>query len=221
MGKDQKVYMPLMIGDWLKGTRGMKAEVRGVYINLLLYQWDNGYLPSDFEELCLIDPELPKVWDKLKSKFPEIENGKLQNKKNEEVRDFWAKQRNNGKKGGRPKNYNPKENPDSNPEVNPKHNHHNDIDHDIDISIDIDLKLKESLDEIYLDQEKMKWSHIDFQFQYETFCIKVRGSPGYYRGHDRDGIRFAFQKQLREAKSVFKQNGKGLTAEQIQQFDNL
>lgn len=100
---EQKVYMPLMIGDWLKGTRGMKAEVKGVYISLLLYQWDNGYVPSDWEELCLIDPELPKVWDKLKSKFPEISPGKLQNKKNKEVRDFWSKQRNNGSKGGRPR----------------------------------------------------------------------------------------------------------------------
>lgn len=100
---EQKVYMPLMVGDWLKGTRGMKAEVRGVYLSLLLYQWDNGFIPSDWEELCLIDPELPKVWDKIKSKFVELEPGKLFNKKNTEVKEFWKKQKTNGEKGGRPK----------------------------------------------------------------------------------------------------------------------
>jgi uncharacterized protein YdaU (DUF1376 family) len=135
MAKEQKVYMPLMIGDWLKGTRGMKAEIRGVYINLLLFQWDNGFIPSDMEELCLIDPELPKVWDKLKVKFIEIEPGKLQNKKNEEVRDFWKKQRKNGELGGRPKKEKPKQNPTNNPKQNPSDNHHNDIDNDIDLPL--------------------------------------------------------------------------------------
>lgn len=129
-----------MIGDWLKGTRGMRADVRGVYLNLLLYQWDNGFIPSDWEELCLIDPELPKVWDKLKCKFSEIEPGKLQNKKNEEVRDFWKKQSSNGKKGGRPKNNNPKGNPELNPNNNPKGKLHNDLDIDCDNGLE---KLKE------------------------------------------------------------------------------
>lgn len=142
MAKDQKVYMPLMIGDWLKGTRGMRAEVRGVYINLLLFQWDNGFIPSAMEDLLLIDPELGKVWDKLKDKFVEISPGKLQNKKNEEVREFWAKQRKNGKKGGRPNNNNQKYNPDHNPTTNPNNNHHNDID----LDNDIDLKNKKEFD---------------------------------------------------------------------------
>lgn len=194
--REQKVYMPLMIGDWLKGTRGMKAEVRGVYINLLLYQWDNGYVPSDMEELCLIDPELPKVWVKLKDKFSEIEPGKLQNKKNEVVREFWSKQKKNGKKGGRPKKENPVPNPNNNPKENPNHNLHNDLD----IELDIELKLKESLDEIYLDQEKMKWPHIDFDFEVEAFKNKVRGSPDHYRNHDTGGIKLALQSQLRNAK---------------------
>lgn len=136
MAKDQKVYMPLMIGDWLKGTLGMKAEVRGVYINLLLYQWDNGFIPSDMEELCLIDPELPKVWDKLKHKFSESEPGKLQNKKAEDVRAFWQKQRKNGGKGGRPKKENLNNNLNNNPKENPNTNHHNDLD------LDNDLELK-------------------------------------------------------------------------------
>lgn len=128
----QKVYMPLMIGDWLKGTRGMRAEVRGVYLNLLLYQWDNGFIPDDMDELCLIDPELPKVWDKIKDKFKPIGEGKLLNEKNKEVREFWQKQSKNGKKGGRKSKTEPKVEAKTNPNPNPKTKLHNDIDFDID-----------------------------------------------------------------------------------------
>lgn len=196
MAKDQKVYMPLMIGDWLKGTRGMRAEVRGVYINLLLFQWDNGYIPDNMDELFLIDPEVGKVWDKLKDKFPPAGPGKLQNKKNEEVREFWKKQGKNGSKGGRPKKENPDHNPNSNPEAIPNNNHHNDLD----LDNAIEIKLKESLHEIYIDQQRPKWGHIDFDFELNSFMEKVRGSPGHYRDHDNDGIRLAFQSQLRTAK---------------------
>lgn len=142
--KEQKVYMPLMVGDWLKGTSGMKAEVKGVYINLLLHQWDHGHIPEDMDELILIAPEVSKVWEKLRVKFPKISPGKLQNKKLEDVREFWKKQKSNGKKGGRPKNENPKHNPEGNPNANPnnnpKGNHHNDIDLDNDSE---EKKLKE------------------------------------------------------------------------------
>lgn len=127
-----KPYMPLMMGDWLRGTRGMRAEVRGVYINLLIHQYDHGFIPADMETLALIDPEIGKVWVSLKDKFSEVEPGKLKNKKLEEVRAFWEKQGKNGSKGGRPKKENPKHNPKINPTKNPKHNHHNDLDLDND-----------------------------------------------------------------------------------------
>lgn len=130
-----KPYMPLMMGDWLRGTRGMRAEVRGVYINLLIHQFDHGYLPSDMETLSLIDPEVSKVWVSLKDKFLEVEPGKLQNKKLEEVRSFWEKQGSNGKKGGRPKKDNPNSNPKPNPSDIPKPNLHNDLDLDNELSL--------------------------------------------------------------------------------------
>lgn len=153
MAKDQKVYMPLVIGDWLKGTRGMRAEVRGVYINLLLFQWDNGYIPSDMDELFLIDPEVGKVWDKLKGKFVPAGPGKLQNKKNEEVREFWRKQSKNGEKGGRPKKENPEQNPNDNPNQNPNNNHHIDIDHDNGIKIKKEsISKNEIFEQLFTDQ---------------------------------------------------------------------
>jgi len=136
-----KPYMPLMMGDWVKGTRGMRADVKGVYIGLLIHQYDTGYIPKDIEELSLIEPEVRKVWDKLKDKFEEFEPGRLRNKKCEEVRAFWSKQRSNGTKGGRPK---AKQKPNNNPNTNPKPNHHIDLD----IDLDIDLKNKKESEKI-------------------------------------------------------------------------
>lgn len=191
-----KPYMPLMMGDWIRGTRGMRAEVKGVYIGLLIHQYDEGFLPADLETLSLIEPEVGKVWVSIKDKFEEFEPGKLRNKKLEDVRDFWSKQSKNGKKGGRPKKDKPKQNPNNNPDTNPNNNHHNDLD----LDTDIELKLNSALDEIYLDQQKIKWPHLDFDFEYRSFCEKVRGSPDHYANHDTGGIRLAFQSQLRYAK---------------------
>lgn len=127
-----KPYMPLMMGDWIRGTRGMKAEVRGVYISLLIHQYDNGFLPNDLEELRLIDPEIDKVWDKLSGKFQAQSDGKLLNIKLEEVRKYFNKQRDNGVKGGRPNN--PNNNPNHNPNNNPNHNLHNEYDYDYNLN---------------------------------------------------------------------------------------
>lgn len=139
-----KPYMPLMMGDWIRGTRTMKAQVKGVYIGLLIHQYDNGFLPADLETLALIEPEVAQVWVILKDKFEEFENGKLRNIKLEEIKAFWNKQGQNGKKGGRPKKNKPKRNPNNNPKANPNHNLHNDLD----IDNDIILNNKESKQKI-------------------------------------------------------------------------
>lgn len=68
----------------------------------------------------------------------------------------------------------------------------------------VDYFLAEAFNNLYIDQEKMKWGHIDFDFEFETFCSKVRGSPERYKGHDAGGLRLAFQAQLRTAKSKAK-----------------
>lgn len=195
-----KPYMPLMMGDWIKGTRGMRAEVKGVYIGLLIHQYDQGYLPVDLEELTLIEPEVGKVWVILKTKFEEFEPGKLRNKKLEEVRDFWNKQASNGSKGGRPKKGNPDDIPNENPKPIPNNNHNNDLDFNTDLKNKIEADLFVSLGEIYIDQERTKWGHKDFESELTTFREKVRGSPENYFQHGKNGLRLAFQSQLRNAK---------------------
>jgi uncharacterized protein YdaU (DUF1376 family) len=149
----KKPYMPLMMGDWLQGTRGMKAEVKGVYLGLLIYQYDNGFLPSDYEELCLIEPELPKVWDKIKHKFKEVDQGKLQNDKCEEVRDFFNKKQANGSKGGRPKK--PKQEPNTKPKQEPNIKASDEYEYEYEPDNDsVDDAFEES-ENLLTDQEKL------------------------------------------------------------------
>lgn len=290
--------MPLMMGDWIKGTRGMRADVKGVYIGLLIHQYDNGWLPAGLDELTLIEPEVGKVWVSLKDKFEEFEPGKLQNRKLEEVRAFWTKQSSNGKLGGRPKGTGTKSKyvkqevidweemvaffgnsclccgckfPDDdrptkdhivprisggtddisnlqplcrqcnsskhathstdyrlkhfdsipedlrekwfnrNPKITqtkPKHEAKTKLHYDLDHDIDFELRFKEAFDEIYIEDQRMKWRHIGFDFQFSTFCEKVRGSPEHYRNHDSSGLRLALQSQLRNAKPPSKNNSK-------------
>lgn len=72
--------------------------------------------------------------------------------------------------------------------------------------IEIEDKLL-ALDEIYLDNQKIKWPHINFDFEVTSFKEKVRGSPEHYKSHDTGGIRLAFQSQLRNAKPKTILNG--------------
>lgn len=245
---EQKVYMPLMVGDWLKGTRGMKAEVRGVYISLLLYQWDNGYIPSDWEELCLIDPELPKVWDKLKSKFPEIEPGKLQNKKNKEVKEFWAKQASNGSKGGRPKKETETKTQTITQKETQTQTFNNDLDNDPEFKYELKNKKESSetshvvtvevpresisaeemtdewfagiFDDVYMERLIFPYRDVpDIRGELDRFKVKVRGDPGEYGQRDRGGIRKAFLYHLNQVKPG--KPPKTISEDRLKQFRNL
>lgn len=64
----------------------------------------------------------------------------------------------------------------------------------------IDNKINAALDEIYIEQQRMKWAHVDFGIELFGFIEKVRGSPDHYANHDTSGLRLAFQAQLRHAK---------------------
>lgn len=85
----------------------------------------------------------------------------------------------------------------------------------------IENRLKGAFDEIYLDQEKIKWPHIDFEFEYYAFCNKVRGSPEKYISHDVGAMRLALQSQLRHAKPKIKMKQNGISEENMKKFDAL
>lgn len=59
-----------------------------------------------------------------------------------------------------------------------------------------------AFDDLYIDQLRLKWSHIDFDFEFKTFCDKVAAAPDRYADRDTSGLRLAFLSQLRTAKST-------------------
>lgn len=232
----RKPYLPLMMGDWIKGTRSMRAEARGVYLSLLIHQYDQGagahgkggYVPLDLESLTLIDPEVAKVWDNprdfLKAKFPEILPGFGQNKRLEEVRLFWEKQRRNASKKRPPAKAQPEFQPNLWPKDNPNPQPNPTPALDLDNEREQGLKTREegagrrgdhdprplperlaaALDERTVETAqmngRMNYPGVDIGMETQRFIAKVLDAPDFYSGHTVGGLRLAFHRHLREAK---------------------
>jgi uncharacterized protein YdaU (DUF1376 family) len=76
------VVLPLYARDWLTGTRLMTPSERGIYMDLLCYQWELGALPADPEDLALLIgcrlEEFKRAWLKVAPKFQTVD-GQLSN----------------------------------------------------------------------------------------------------------------------------------------------
>lgn len=205
----KSIYLPLMMGDWLRGTRGMTAKMKGVYIGLLIYQYDTGFIPDDLSVLKLIEPEIEEVWVLLKDKFKEVEKGKLQNSKLEEIRTFWQKQSNNGKKGGRPKSVLKKVIPTNNPNQNPNTNLHNEYDYDIDLNNNLIKEYEETIksffSEKYLARTSETFPDLDMNRELQKFKLLCESDPDDYMTRDGSDLRKAFLFQLKNSKDKIKQ----------------
>ncbi len=212
----KKPYMPLMMGDWLMMTSGLRADAKGVIVELLIHQYHHGRLPEPLDDLTLIQPQVGSVWVMIEHLFPVTSLGSRHNPELEETRAFWAKQAGNGKLGGRPKKEKPEVNPNNNPDINPKHNHHNDL--DLDLDTDLVIKLDSALDEIYLGNIRSAWKHINFDIELLSFRQKVIGNPGDYQNRTVGQLRNALQSQLRSAKHKTHGNS---TSKKDQQLTSL
>lgn len=181
--------------DFYEGVSTLNFEDRGKYITLLCVMHQQGRI--DEETIRFL---VGSVSVKLKSKFSVDDNGlwfneRLENEI-EKRNNFVDSRRENGKMGGRPKaNAEPLAKPNGKPTGKPTHNLPANANGNT-----IEYNLKSAFDEVYIDQQKTQWGHIDFDFEYKTFCDKVRGSPGRYIDRDSDGLRLALQSQLRSAK---------------------
>jgi uncharacterized protein YdaU (DUF1376 family) len=83
--------------DYIGGTLGMTFEDKGAYIELLMVQFNRGHMTSD-----MIGQTIGQLWDKVKDKFEEDEDGKFFNKRLEEEqikRKRFSESRRNNKKG--------------------------------------------------------------------------------------------------------------------------
>lgn len=89
---------PLYGGDWTKSTANMTADVRGHYIDLLIYSWDNDEPIPDDERIlmqiarCTSPREWRRVWPLIKRRWFAVEGG-FRNKRLEEERAKLKKKR--------------------------------------------------------------------------------------------------------------------------------
>lgn len=97
---------PFYAGDFLTGVMHLTMEERGIYITLLAYQWAHEEIPKKRLGL-LVGCSWDNFPEELKDKFEDlgdvIKNPRLEAEREKRAA-FKHKQRENGKKGGRPKN---------------------------------------------------------------------------------------------------------------------
>jgi uncharacterized protein YdaU (DUF1376 family) len=219
MGKQP--YIPLYIGDWEQDVNGLSIEAEGAWLKIIFKCWRNeGSFTATVEILarvCKVTPEkfatILLEWELGNiCEITRHENGLITLASRRILRDCEiSKERQiSGAKGGAKRKQNLSKS-EANIKQNPEYEYEYESDNEVKVvkervqgkplKDEIEEKLATALDELYIDGQLPKWSHIDFQFEYMTFCEKVRGSPEHYRNHDVGGIRLAFQKQLRDAKS--------------------
>lgn len=111
-----KFILPLFYKRFMSSTQHWTDEEVGAYLRLLIYQWDNGTLPTEFSRLTRIADSAERHWPLLSKKFPEGKNKVMEDIREERVK-FVERQRLNGARGGRPRKQEletqnePKENP--------------------------------------------------------------------------------------------------------------
>jgi hypothetical protein len=178
---------------FLAGTISMTDSEVGQYIRLMCIQANKGFISKkDMLNICKTSD------NEVCLKFASISEDKYVNTVLAEIieqrKTFTESRRNNrkGKKQELVKNTSKTYVPHM-------------VNVNVNKDVNIEVVLKDALDELYMEQQKMKWPHLDFDFEHRTFCEKVRGSPSEYGNRDTNSIRLAFQYQLRNSKG--KKNG--------------
>lgn len=99
MRKSKQFYFPLYPNEWLMGTVHMTNSQRGLYIDLLVIQFQNGDLPYNLilrrAEGVMEDVEV------VLQKFKKNKNGTYQNVKLKEIKDEIERLREMNSKGGK------------------------------------------------------------------------------------------------------------------------
>jgi hypothetical protein len=212
---------PFYANDYLVDTLRWSRAMKSLHVDLLCESWANKELRDDNGAPEGLNAADRKIWTKIVQKW-KLVDGIWINEKLEKCRierqNFLNGQSIKGKKSA-----------DARKKTQPEGNHGStvvqpleDEEESRDLKIqkeskEIEIKLQE-LDEIYIDQQRPKWGHLDFDFEYRTFCEKVRGSPQDYVNREEGGIRKAFQYQLRHAKNK-QPNGKSFSKNDRTEFN--
>lgn len=93
-------YFKFYVNDFLVGTSFMTAAEIGVYIRMLCYQWDKGFLPNNIDTLNLMFGG--EVTQSVIDKFVSNENGLINTRLDDERKQAFSKVeklKSNGRKG--------------------------------------------------------------------------------------------------------------------------
>lgn len=199
-------------GDAARDTTHMNRLERGAYHDLIISQRKFGHLTLD-QVKKILGRDFAECWPAVELIMKVDADGKFFIEWLEisisKMRAQSKHQSENGKKGGRPK---AKQNPTESQSITEQkplgdgdgdgiEDEENKKESEKNVPrATIDERIADALDEIYIEAQRMKWAHIDFDLELFGFIEKVRGSPDYYKDHDTSGLRFAFQSQLRSAK---------------------
>jgi len=77
-------YFPFYAADYIVDTRTWLIEEKGIYTDLLAYEWVNGNIPKDFKSLsqivCISERKLKRFWQpRLSEKFKDDDKGGMIN----------------------------------------------------------------------------------------------------------------------------------------------
>lgn len=205
-------YIPFYVGDYLKDTRMLPISVRGFWVDVILFMWDNpirGEIIGTLEEVSRMvgctEDEARFALNLLKQKGTAeiilLDSGEwhIVSRRMKRDAEISKKRSKAGKNGVKAKFA--QANAEAKPQAKVKQN----TEYDNEVDNDIEINIKEAFDEIYLEQESMKWPHLDFKFEFNSFLNKIRGAPKEYFNRDSGSLRLAFQYQLRNSKG--KKNG--------------
>lgn len=95
------------VKEWMSSTKGMPLDVKGAYMDLLAWAWDNGPVPDDAmwrRTFWGVTPSVSlRIWSMLRTKWVPTDHGGLVNPRLEQQRaslqDFITQQSERGKAG--------------------------------------------------------------------------------------------------------------------------
>lgn len=198
-------------GDWAGGTATFSRHLKGCYMDLLNAQFNNG--PLSLDEIKTVLGTDFSCWNTLQKKFVKSDSGLFFNKRLQEEKDKRANYSASRKKNAEHmKEHMPKHMDNGNENRIRIENEKKGV------QGDFDEKFKTAFDEIYLEGLKMSRAYpgVDIDQELARFFLKVKGSPRVYADHGTDGLRLAFNAQLRSARPV---NGEGKKPQRQKAFN--
>ncbi len=89
MSDEIRAWFPFYPADWLLSptVRGMSLEARGLYLELLCWQWRDGSIPQDVSAICAVTGGSPEVASECLRAFPSVNGRCRKNKRLEGIRE--------------------------------------------------------------------------------------------------------------------------------------